>query len=47
MRDDVLDEFTSRELAAQDYGVVLVGEGFDLAVDLDATTTLRASRRQA
>ena len=47
VRDDVLDEFTSRELAAQDYGVVLVGEGFDLAVDLEATTTLRAARRQA
>jgi 5-oxoprolinase (ATP-hydrolysing) len=47
VRDDVLDEFTSLELAAQDYGVVLVGEGFDLAVDLEATTTLRAARRQA
>ena len=47
VRNDVLDEFTTRDLAAQDYGVVLVGEGFDLAVDRDATDRLRAERRTA
>jgi 5-oxoprolinase (ATP-hydrolysing) len=47
VRDDVLDEFTSRDLAEQDYGVVLVGEGFALAVDQDATDRLRAEKRQA
>ena len=46
VRNDVLDGFTTRDLATQDYGVVLVGEGFDLAVDLDATTTLRSTRLQ-
>jgi len=44
---DVLDEFTTRDLAAQDYGVVLVGEGFGLAVDHEATDRLRAERRGA
>ena len=44
---DVLDEFTTRDLAERDYGVVLVGEGFDLAVDRDATDRLRAERRTA
>ena len=44
---DVLDEFTTRDLAAQDYGVVLVGEGFGLAVDREATDRLRAERRGA
>ncbi|MFM7247490.1 MAG: hydantoinase B/oxoprolinase family protein, partial [Actinomycetota bacterium] len=44
---DVLDEFTTRDLAAQDYGVVLVGEGFGLAVDHAATDRLRAERRRA
>jgi N-methylhydantoinase B/oxoprolinase/acetone carboxylase alpha subunit len=47
VRNDVLDEFTTRELAEQDYGVMLVGEGFGLAVDHDATTRLRAERRKA
>jgi 5-oxoprolinase (ATP-hydrolysing) len=47
VRDDVLDEFTSRDLAEQDYGVVLVGEGLTLAVDQDATDRLRAQKRQA
>jgi 5-oxoprolinase (ATP-hydrolysing) len=47
VRDDVLDEFTTRDLAAQDYGVVLVGEGFGLAVDHEATERLRAERRGA
>ena len=32
VRDDVLDEFTTRDLAAQDYGVVLVGGAVDLEV---------------
>jgi 5-oxoprolinase (ATP-hydrolysing) len=45
--DDVLDEFTTRELAERDYGVVLVGEGSDLAVDVEATEKLRAARRGA
>ncbi len=44
---DVLDEFTTRDLAEQDYGVVLVGEGFSLAVDEAATDELRANRRTA
>ena len=47
VRNDVLDEFTTRDLAEQDYGVVLVGESFDLAVDHDATDRLRAERRKA
>jgi 5-oxoprolinase (ATP-hydrolysing) len=47
VRNDVLDEFTTRDLAEQDYGVVLVGEGLSIAVDLDATERLRAERRTA
>ena len=44
VRDDVLDEYVSREAAARDYGVVLVGEAFesDLRVDEAATRALRA-----
>ena len=45
VRNDVLDEFTTRDLAERDYGVVLVGEGFGLSVDLAATIALRATRR--
>ncbi|MFF7245104.1 hydantoinase B/oxoprolinase family protein [Embleya sp. NPDC008237] len=37
----------SRAAAADDYGVVLTGEGDDLAVDEAATTALRASVRAA
>jgi N-methylhydantoinase B len=45
--EDVLDEYVSPEAARRDYGVVLSGslEAWDLAVDLDATQQLRASRR--
>jgi N-methylhydantoinase B len=45
--DDVLDEYVSVEGASRDYGVVLTGslEELTLAVDEDATTALRASRR--
>ena len=43
--DDVLDGFTPRELAREAYGVVLTGE--PLAVDLEATETLRAERQTA
>jgi N-methylhydantoinase B len=47
--DDVLDEYVSVEGAARDYGVVLAGslDDLTLAVDEDATATLRAERRQA
>jgi 5-oxoprolinase (ATP-hydrolysing) len=41
---DVLDEFTTRDLAERDYGVVLTGEGLGLAVDHAATDRLRAKR---
>ncbi len=46
--DDVLDEYVSVEAARRDYGVVLTGslEDLTLAVDLDATARLRASRRR-
>ena len=44
--DDVWDEYVSVEGAARDYGVVITGslEGMDLAVDAQATETLRATR---
>ncbi len=45
--DDVLDEYVSVDGASREYGVVLTGslENLTLAVDEDATTALRASRR--
>lgn len=45
--DDVLDEYVSVAGAARDYGVVLTGSLADLtlAVDVEATEALRASRR--
>ena len=45
MREDVLDEFVGVDEAAAVYGVVVrTGDG-DVAVDEEATRTLRASRR--
>jgi N-methylhydantoinase B len=45
--DDVLDEYVSVEGAERDYGVVLSGrlDDLSLAVDNEATTAVRASRR--
>jgi len=45
--DDVLDEYVSVHGAERDYGVVLTGslEALTLAVDGDATTQLRSTRR--
>ncbi|MEY2927847.1 MAG: hypothetical protein RL367_2324, partial [Pseudomonadota bacterium] len=42
--EDVLDELVSESAARETYGVVLTGslDNYDLAVDLDATETLRA-----
>jgi N-methylhydantoinase B len=42
--DDVLDEYVSERSAREDYGVVLRGSlaAFDLAIDLEATSRLRA-----
>jgi N-methylhydantoinase B len=47
--DDVIDEYVSIDGAGRDYGVVLTGslEELTLAVDHDATETLRAQRRAA
>jgi N-methylhydantoinase B len=44
--DDVWDEYVSIEAAARDYGVVITGslEHCDLALDVEATKTLRAER---
>jgi N-methylhydantoinase B len=39
--DDVLDEYVSIEAAREQYGVVVVGTGFDLRVDAGATHALR------
>jgi N-methylhydantoinase B len=43
VRDDVLDEYISREAAERDYGVVFTGEveDYSLAVDENATNELR------
>jgi N-methylhydantoinase B len=41
--DDVLDEYVSVDAARRDYGVVIVGDGSDLRVDVPATTALRHS----
>ena len=47
VRDDVLDEYVSREAAERDYGVVLTGEleDYSLEVDVEATESLRAQLR--
>lgn len=47
VRDDVLDEYVSREAAEGDYGVVLSGdaEDYSLAVDEKATSALRKKMR--
>ena len=42
VRSDVLDGFTTAELAERDYGVVLDPETLEL--DLEATGRLRAQR---
>jgi N-methylhydantoinase B len=47
VRDDVLDEYVSREAARRDYGVVLVGDEDELEVDWDGTKRLRAGRSRA
>jgi N-methylhydantoinase B len=45
--EDVLDEYVTIEGAARDYGVVITGslEALDLAVDADATASLRERLR--
>jgi N-methylhydantoinase B len=47
VRDDVLDEYISREAAQREYGVVLTGEvdDYTLAVNEAATKKLRTSMR--
>jgi N-methylhydantoinase B len=47
VRDDVLDEYVSRESAQRDYGVVLKGEIEDYSLEVDASKTneLRAKMR--
>ena len=47
VRDDVLDEYVSREAAERDYGVVLTGEleDYSLEVDEKATAALRKKMR--
>src|SRR4029077_3984496 len=44
--EDVLDEYVSVDAARREYGVVIVGDGIDLAVDEGATRGLRRSMRQ-
>ena len=50
VRDDVLDEYVSRQSAERDYGVVFQGKTEDLSLRVDEATTaalrarLRASR---
>ena len=48
VRDDVLDEYVSREAAERDYGVVLTGEleDYSLEVNEEATKALRATIRK-
>ena len=47
VRDDVLDEYVSREAAEREYGVALTGEvdDYTLEVDAKATKALRAKMR--
>ena len=45
--EDVLDDFTTREAAREDYGVVLVEVDGRLTVDEDATVALRAEMVQS
>jgi N-methylhydantoinase B len=47
VRDDVLDEYVSREAAEREYGVVFTGEveDYSLEVDVAATEALRARLR--
>jgi N-methylhydantoinase B len=49
VRDDVLDEYVSREAAERDYGVVLAGECYEseLRVDEEKTRVLRAKMLSA
>jgi N-methylhydantoinase B len=49
VRDDVLDEYVSREAAEREYGVVLNGdvEDYSLEVDADATKKRRATMRRS
>ena len=46
MREDILDDFTSIELARDAYGVVVKDEPA-LEIDLDATEALRAELRES
>jgi N-methylhydantoinase B len=48
VREDVLDEYVSFEAARDRYGVVLTGsvEACDVAVDVEATRSLRARARE-
>jgi N-methylhydantoinase B len=48
VRDDVLDEYVSRQSAERDYGVVMTGEAEDYSLQVDAAATkkLRASMRR-
>jgi N-methylhydantoinase B len=45
--EDVLDDYLSIEAAREQYGVVITGSGFDLAVDEAATAERRRWRREA
>jgi len=45
--EDVLDDYLSVEAARREYGVVIAGDGVDLAVDERATAALRATARGA
>jgi N-methylhydantoinase B len=49
VRDDVLDEYVSRESAERDYGVTFTGEveDYTLEVDAKATQALRKKMRAA
>jgi N-methylhydantoinase B len=49
VRDDVLDEYVSREAAERDYGVVFTGsvDDYTLAVDVSKTNALRKKMRGA
>jgi N-methylhydantoinase B len=48
VRDDVLDEYVSREAAEKEYGVVFTGEVDDYSLEVDAakTKTLRQKMRR-
>src|SRR5206468_11868850 len=39
VRDDVLDEYISKEAAERDYGVILTGDADDYSLEVDAAAT--------